>query len=119
MELIAQRNAEKILSDKKTKEIISELKKLVYQLDKNAEIILFGSRARGDWHEESDWDFLILTDVTVTEQLKVDIRNRILDEIEMPLNEQVFALIINKIVWENNYAITNIYESISEEGITV
>ncbi len=28
----------------------------------NAKVILFGSQARGDYHEGSDWDILILLD---------------------------------------------------------
>ena len=28
----------------------------------NAKVILFGSRARGDWHNGSDWDVLVLLD---------------------------------------------------------
>ncbi|MGI8580617.1 MAG: nucleotidyltransferase domain-containing protein [Chitinophagaceae bacterium] len=79
--------------------------------------MLFGSRARGDWHEESDWDFLILTDAKVTENFKQELRNKILDEIEMPLNEGVFVIVKNRLDWEENYAVTNIYESIMEEGI--
>ncbi len=119
MQLLTQKEGKKIPTDQKSVELISKLKNLVYGFDSNADIILFGSRARGDWHEESDWDFLILTDLEVTETLKTNIRNKILEEIEMPLNEQAFALIKNKIVWEDDYAVTNIYESISEEGIAV
>ncbi len=43
--------------------IISSLKHIVHQYDPHATITLFGSRARGDYHEESDWDFLILTSI--------------------------------------------------------
>ena len=34
--------------------IIAAVKKIVYRYDERADIILFGSRARGDWHVESD-----------------------------------------------------------------
>jgi predicted nucleotidyltransferase len=119
MELLAKIDADKIFADKKVKDLIDKFKNLIYQYDKNAEILLFGSRARGDWHDESDWDFLILTDNEVTESFKQEIRNKILDEIEFPLNEAVFVLVKNKIDWEENYSVTNIYESISEEGLAV
>ena len=29
-------------------------------LPKDAQLLLYGSRARGDYHEDSDWDLLIL-----------------------------------------------------------
>jgi len=31
-------------------------------VDDKAEVILYGSRARGDEREDSDWDLLVLTD---------------------------------------------------------
>jgi predicted nucleotidyltransferase len=31
-------------------------------LPKGSTLYLYGSRARGDWHEESDWDLLVLLD---------------------------------------------------------
>ena len=31
-------------------------------LPKDAQLLLYGSRARGDYHEGSDWDLLILLD---------------------------------------------------------
>ncbi len=42
---------------------ISKLvKQEVTKIDPKAEIILFGSRARGDFRMDSDWDFLVLLD---------------------------------------------------------
>lgn len=43
-------------------EILEEIKRVVLQVDFDAEVVLFGSRARGDFHEESDWDLLVLVD---------------------------------------------------------
>ena len=34
--------------------IIAAVKKIIYRYDEDADVILFGSRARGDWHGESD-----------------------------------------------------------------
>jgi predicted nucleotidyltransferase len=39
--------------------ITSEIEKAGYQVDR---IILFGSRARGDYNEYSDWDFFVVVD---------------------------------------------------------
>lgn len=119
MELQTQINAQKIKEIPNAIQIINKLKNLISDYDKNAELILFGSRARGDWHEESDWDFLVFTDIEVNESLKQELRNKILKEIELPLNEGVFVIVKNKIDWEEEYAVTNIYQSISEEGIAV
>ena len=47
------------MSDKE-KYILQQITKTVKSKDPGAEIILFGSRARGTAHSESDWDLLIL-----------------------------------------------------------
>ncbi|MER3497893.1 MAG: hypothetical protein C4308_04290 [Chitinophagaceae bacterium] len=41
--------------------LLNEIKKAVLQIDHSADVILFGSWARGDFKDESDWDILILT----------------------------------------------------------
>lgn len=43
------------------KEILSSIKAAVQEVIPGAKVYLFGSRARGDWHEDSDWDILVLT----------------------------------------------------------
>ena len=43
------------------KEILSQIKNAIHEIAPDAKVFLFGSRATGKWHEESDWDFLVLT----------------------------------------------------------
>ena len=40
--------------------LIEQVKKAVNEIEPDAEIILYGSRSRGDSTTESDWDLLIL-----------------------------------------------------------
>ena len=42
------------------RQIFNEIQSLKRQLLPNEKLILFGSQARGDAHEESDWDLLVL-----------------------------------------------------------
>ncbi len=117
--VLSQTNNKKISENIIAVQLIHKLKSLVSVYDKNAEIILFGSRARGDWHEESDWDFLILIDLESIEKFKDSLRNEILNEIELPFNESVFVIVKNKIDWEENFSVTPLFYNISEEGIKV
>jgi predicted nucleotidyltransferase len=43
-------------------ELLERVKHAVHEVEPEADIVLYGSRARGDAHAESDWDFLILLD---------------------------------------------------------
>ena len=45
----------------KREEVIDKLQKVAYQvLPKGSALYLYGSRARGDYREDSDWDLLAL-----------------------------------------------------------
>ena len=41
-------------------------------LPKGSSLYLYGSRARGDWHENSDWDLLLLLDKPKQESTDFD-----------------------------------------------
>jgi predicted nucleotidyltransferase len=108
-----------LAQDKLSAFVINKLKEIVHRYDKDAEIILFGSHARGDWDEESDWDFLILSKYPEKSDIKEKIRKDILDEIEHLVSEVVFILMHNKKVWEEDYSVTPLYYNIEEEGIVI
>ena len=56
---------------------LREVKKAILALDPQAEVWLFGSRARGDARPDSDWDFLMLTDKPVDRQFKRQVRDQL------------------------------------------
>ncbi len=99
--------------------IITQVKAIVQQYDAAAELILFGSRARGDYNEESDWDILVLSLLPVTDNLKDVVRTEILHKIEIVTFSAVNIIWYNKNEWHTQYAVTNLYDSIREEGIAV
>ncbi len=89
----------------------------IEQIDKGAEVILFGSRARGNYDADSDWDFLILLSYPVDFDVEGLIRNK-LYEIELETGEIITSIIEEKSIWEK-YERTLIYKNIKEEGIVV
>ena len=93
------------------------VKKHIKFVDATASVILFGSRARGDAAHDSDWDFLALTQKTDTALLGDELRKLILKEVELKYDVAISLIVKNAALWESDYAVTNIYESITEEGI--
>ncbi|MFN7831391.1 MAG: nucleotidyltransferase domain-containing protein [Bacteroidota bacterium] len=90
------------------------VKQRVTQIDPGAEVILFGSRARGDFRNDSDWDFLVLLNEPPTR----DIKNRILEnlyDLELEYGTVISAIIHSKSDWEA-LAVTPIYQIIRKEG---
>jgi predicted nucleotidyltransferase len=101
-------------------EAVSMLEKsCINSFDEGAKIILFGSRATDDASQESDLDFLVLTEKKDTELLATGLRKKIREEVELQLNVAVSLIVKSKLIWEDDYAVTNIYESIREEGVVV
>lgn len=49
-------------------DIINLVKQAISEIEPNADVILYGSRARGTSDGDSDWDFLILTDIHIRYQ---------------------------------------------------
>lgn len=117
MQLTNQKYQQKI--DSSARQIAEKVKNIVIRYDINAVVILFGSRARGDAAEESDWDFLVLTNKQDIEKLAATLRREIRLEVESQFNIAISLMVKNRRVWEEDYAVTNIYESIAEEGIVL
>jgi len=59
-----------------TKKVAKLIRQAVNQVDDMAEVILFGSRARGDEHQGSDWDILVLTDDPVDLEKEMKFREQ-------------------------------------------
>lgn len=105
--------------DNYTKEVAASVKELVLQYDSSASVLLFGSRARGDASAESDWDFFVLTNETDTEKFAALLRTEIRLRVENKWDIAISLIVKNRQVWGDDYAVTNIYESIAEEGLAI
>jgi predicted nucleotidyltransferase len=99
------------------KKALNELKAQLKQKISNIEIILYGSKARGDSEEFSDIDLLILVDEKVNRELKERINN-IRYDIELKY-DVVFGLILeNKEFWDSKLAdAMPFHRNVEKEGI--
>ena len=86
-------------------------------VDPDAKVILFGSRARDDFHKASDWDFLILTRLVVTQDLKNKISDSLF-ETELETDSVLTGIVQNLDFWES-YSDAPIYKNISKDGVEI
>ena len=80
--------------------LLTQVKEAVLEIEPAAEVILYGSRARGDSHAESDWDFLVLVDGPVDDDRVDKIRHR-LYEIEWESDEILSAIVRSREQWNS------------------
>ena len=103
----------------KRKELLEQVKQTVHEIEPDADIILYGSRARGDAHAESDWDFLILLDGMVDDARTDAIRHRLYD-IEWDAGEVLSSIVRSRQEWDTPlYQVTPLSKVIREQGIRI
>lgn len=97
-------------------ELLRKVKEAIHEVEPDAEIILYGSRSRGDFVTQSDWDFLILVDGHLDEMRIDTIRHR-LYEIEWESDEVLCSIIRNLKQWNSNlYRAMPFHQRVEKEG---
>jgi predicted nucleotidyltransferase len=99
--------------------LLSKVKEAVVKLEPSAEIILYGSRARNDFREYSDWDFLILVDGPV-DTARTDRIRRVLFEIELDTDQIISSIIRSRQDWNSpRYSVVPLHKNVEREGIPI
>jgi predicted nucleotidyltransferase len=95
------------------------VKEAVVAILPDAELILFGSRARGQAYTESDWDILILTERPVDYQLENRIRHALL-KIELETGNVLPTLLETRSDWESPLnRVTPFFHEVSRDGVSL
>lgn len=93
------------------------VKPIVLRHAPDAEIILFGSRARGDAQPDSDWDFLVLLGSAPTPVLRQTILDALYD-LELEINEMISTIFRAKEKWDSAlFQATPLHKNVTREGI--
>jgi len=84
----------------------------------HAEVILFGSRARGDAHEGSDWDILILLDKDHIGFEDYALYSYPFRELGWGLGQYINVVLYSKKMWQDDVA-SPFHENVIEDGIRI
>lgn len=102
----------------KTQHISQLIRHYINAIDPKAEVILYGSRARGDERPDSDWDILVLTDYSVDLIIERKFRDKLYD-LELETGEPLSIFVYSKNDWQTKQRITPFYENVTQEGVRI
>ena len=106
-------------SDVRTKELLDACKAAVRQVMPDADVVLFGSRARGTGALDSDYDLLVLCDVHVTPALRRRVRDTLYDT-ALAHDAVVTALVYSRSRWNSPlWRASPLHERVEAEGVFV
>jgi len=99
--------------------LLTRCRTAIESVEPSAEIILYGSRARGDAEPESDYDFLILTDGEVSLG-REDTFRRQLYPLEMETGAVFTVMLVRRADWGSAlYGAMPFYQNVEKDGIII
>ena len=102
-----------------TKAALTKIKQIATTtIPQGGKTILYGSRARGDAHSNSDWDILILLDKDSLDQSDFDNVSYPFVLLGCDLGQEINPIMYTTKEWES-YRITPFYENVTRDGIVL
>ena len=103
----------------RNRNILSQIKATARKsVPTGSQVLLFGSRARGEARKDSDWDILIVLPKPVLQQSDYDQVSYPLVELGWILGERINPIVYTQNEWEVN-RITPFYDNVQREGISL
>ena len=103
----------------KSSDILKEIKRIAKEvLPKGAQLILYGSRARNEADEDSDWDLLILLDKPKIEHGDYDNVLYPFAALSWDVGELISPVIYPKEEW-GKCSFTPFYKNVEQDGIVL
>lgn len=88
-------------------------------MPKGAKVILFGSRARGDAHRDSDWDILVLLDKPRLEEDDHDLYGFPFWELGWKINAMIHPMMYTEADWNSHKVDPLFRKNVERDGIVL
>ncbi len=101
------------------KVLLERCRDAIFKVEPSAELILYGSRARGDAHEYSDYDLIILIDGEVSLEKENFICHQ-LYPVELEMGEIVTAFVYSRSKWNSPlYREMPFHKNVEKDGVVL
>ncbi len=95
--------------------VLEEARRLGVEVDR---IILFGSRARGDYREDSDWDIMVVVKGDINRSLRRELARRVRIRILGELGAPADVIVTGEARWRRYQdEFGHLYYDVKREGI--
>lgn len=102
-----------------TKNLLQLIKHTVTATDPAAEVILFGSYARGDYNDDSDIDLVVLLNqdhISYADETRISFP---LYKLEINSGIAINPIVYSKDFWTTKHKVTPFYEHVNREGVVL
>ena len=91
----------------------------IQSVEPDAEILLYGSRARGDFKKDSDWDLIIILQTNAIGLRKEEELLDLIYDIELETGEVISPLIYSRSDWYLKHKHSPFYKSVNKDAVRI
>jgi len=99
-------------------QLLPKIREAVLSVDPDSKVFLFGSRARKEAKEDSDWDLLILIPTKTSLKNEQRFRHRLF-ELEVKYGVALSTFVYSETDWHDHHAATPFYQNITREAVRI